>query len=147
MEEQKNQPASETIVGADVKIKGNFKSPSNIQIFGQVKGRVNSESDVLVGEGARVEGGIKGKQVTVSGEIIGNIEALERLEITSQGILQGDIKTPDLVIQSGAKLTGKCEMPTGELEVSEEVESEGEKNKEESEPDEALEELEETIKE
>ncbi len=142
MDEEQTQPASETVVGADVKIKGNLKSPSNIQIFGEVKGQVSSEADVLIGEGARIEGGVKGRQVTISGEVLGNVEALERLEITSQGRLQGDIQTPDLIIQSGAKFAGKCEMPA---EVSQETEAPEETGSGTGEEDEVLEELEETI--
>lgn len=142
-EDQNNQPASETIVGADVKIKGNLKSPSNIQIFGKVNGQVSSEADVLIGEGARIEGGIEGRQVTISGEVLGNVQASERLEISSEGKLQGDIQAPDLVIQSGAKFVGKCEMPI-ESDSSLQEEEEGELREER---DEALEELEETIQE
>ncbi len=142
MEEERSQPASETIVGADVKIKGNLKSPSNIQIFGKVNGQVSSEADVLIGEGACIEGGVKGRKITISGEVLGNIQASESLEITSQGKLQGDIEAPDLVIQSGAKFVGKCEMPVESQASSEEEREEPVEKK-----DEALEELEETIQE
>jgi len=141
MEDEQTQPASETVVGADVKIKGNLKSPSNIQIFGQVKGEVNSEADIFIGEGAKIEGSVSGRQVTIAGEILGNLGAAEKLEINATGKLQGDIKTPDLIIQSGAKFMGKCEMPDAEISTT------SEEAAPKAETDEALEELEETIKE
>ena len=103
---------------------------------------MSSEADVLIGEGACIEGGVKGRKITISGEVLGNIQASESLEITSQGKLQGDIEAPDLVIQSGAKFVGKCEMP-----VESQASSEEEREEPVEEKDEALEELEETIQE
>jgi len=151
MEENENevQPASETIVGADVNIKGNLRSPSDISIFGQVNGQVDSDTNVLVGEGSKIEGGVKGNRIVVSGKIVGNVEAGEHLEITSTGELKGDIKTADLVIQSGAAFLGKCEMASGGGEGNEEKaqDSGKESDEEMEEADEALEELEETIEE
>jgi cytoskeletal protein CcmA (bactofilin family) len=146
-QEQSNvQPASETVVGADVKIKGNLRSPSDINIYGEVKGQVDSDANVLIGEGSSIEGGVKGNRIVVSGKVLGNIEAVEHLEISASGYLQGDIKTSDLVIQSGAIFLGKCEM--GDKEVAAEGEGTDKAPAEESDnSDEALEELEETIEE
>lgn len=143
MEDQENvQPSTETVVGADVKIKGNLRSPSNISIYGQVNGQVDSDANVLIGEGSSIEGGVKGGRIVVSGKVLGNVEASEHLEITSSGYLQGDILTSDLVIQSGAVFLGNCKMGD---EAEAETANQHQEKKEDS--DEALEELEETIEE
>jgi len=149
-DQQMAQPANETVVGSDVKIKGNLRSPSDISIYGDVKGQVDSDANVLIGEGASIEGGVKGNRIVISGKVLGNVEAIEHLEISASGYLQGDIKTTDLVIQSGAIFLGKCEM--GEQEVGaengEETAEENVSEKTDNEDsDEALEELEETIEE
>lgn len=125
-EEETMETQAETIVGIDVTIKGNFKSPSNITVNGTVKGQVDTKADVTVGEKATVEGSIKAKKVTVSGTIKGNVEARESLEITPTGKIFGDITTSNLMIQSGAIFVGKSMMvEKGELtegEVEEEIE-------------------------
>jgi cytoskeletal protein CcmA (bactofilin family) len=145
MDEQGNeqQASAETVVGADVKIKGNLRSPSNITIYGQVSGQVDSDANVLIGEGSEIEGGVKGNRIVISGKVLGNIEAMEHLELTASGYLQGDIKTSDLVIQSGAVFLGNCKMG----EASSVGEEKVVKTKEQEDSDEALEELEETIEE
>ena len=143
MDDQENsQPSSETVVGADVKIKGNLRSTSNISIYGQVNGQVDSDANVLIGEGSGIEGGVKGNRIVISGKVLGNVEASEHLEITTTGYLQGDIITSDLVVQSGAVFLGNCKMgEDNEAKMTEQVQE----KKEDS--DEALEELEETIEE
>lgn len=115
-EEEKMETQAETIVGIDVTIKGNFKSPSNITVNGTVKGQVNTKADVTVGEKATVEGSVQARKVTVSGTVKGNVEARESLEITPTGKIFGDITTSNLMIQSGAIFVGKSMMvEKGEL--------------------------------
>jgi len=111
-EEGEKMEAAETVVGKDVVIKGNLKSPSNILVNGVVKGKVNTETDANIGETASIEGSVKAKNVTIAGEVQGNVAAEESLQIEGSGKILGDISTPSLTIQEGAVFTGKCEMPT-----------------------------------
>ncbi len=144
-EEEKMEQTAETIVGVDVTIKGNFKSPSNITVNGTVKGQVDTKADVTVGEKATIEGSINAKKVTISGTVQGNVEARESLDITPTGKIFGDITTSNLIIQSGAAFVGKSTMvDKGELsekegkleeaadEISNETEAETESVEEEA---------------
>lgn len=120
-DENNMEPQAETIVGVDVTIKGNFKSPSNITVNGTVKGQVDTKTDVMVGEKATIEGSVNAKKVTISGTVQGNVGARESLEITPTGKIFGDITTANLVIQSGAIFVGKSMMvEKGELKEKEE---------------------------
>jgi len=114
--EEKMEQAAETIVGLDVTIKGNFKSPSNIVVNGTVKGKVDTKACVEVGEQALIEGSVSAKKVTVSGAIQGNVEGSESIEITPTGKIYGDISTSNLIIQSGATFVGKSTMFEKETE-------------------------------
>ena len=127
--EGEKMEAAETVVGNDVVIKGNLKSPSNILVNGIVKGKVKTETDANIGETAKVEGSVEGKNVTIAGEIQGNVIAQESLKVEGTGKIAGDISTPGLVIQQGAIFTGKCEM-SAESNPTEEG-AEGEKKEEE----------------
>ena len=51
-----------------------------------------------------------GLAVIVVGNVTGNIHASERVEIQATGVVQGDIKTPRLLIQEGATLNGAIDM-------------------------------------
>lgn len=109
-EEEKMEPQAETIVGVDVTVKGNLKSPSNITINGTVKGKVDTKADVNIGDKAKIEGSVEARKITVSGTIQGNVHGSESLEIKSTGKVYGDICTANLVIQSGAVFEGKSTM-------------------------------------
>jgi cytoskeletal protein CcmA (bactofilin family) len=134
--EGEKMEATETVVGSDVVIKGNLKSPSNILVNGIVKGKVKTETDANIGETAKVEGSVEGKNVTIAGEIQGNVTVQESLKVEGTGKITGDISAPSLVIQQGAIFTGKCEMSAGSKEAEAE---ETEEEKEEEEIEEILE--------
>ena len=127
------QESGNTIIGADVTLTGNLKSDSNIQINGKAKGKIQTKSDILIGEGALIEGGIKANNAKVNGTIQGNIETKEDLELSPTGRVLGDINTKNLIIQKGGAIAGQIKMdqvqategteensPAGEEEVIEE---------------------------
>ncbi len=116
-EGERNMENAETIVGNDVVIKGNLKSPSNINVNGTVKGKVTTQADANIGETAKIDGSVSGKNVTIAGEVQGNVSSEESLKIQATGKIFGDIDTPSLVIEQGANFIGKCEMPAEKSEV------------------------------
>lgn len=106
--------SKESIIGADVTITGNMKSADNIQVNGNVKGKIETQNDVLVGETAVIDGSIRAKNVIVTGTIKGNIEVSEDLEIAPTGKIFGDVVTKNLIIKKGSIFVGKTTMPEGE---------------------------------
>ena len=66
----------------------------------------------------------------VEGLIIGNINASSRILLMPTAKVYGDIKTPELIIQNGVILEGRCTI-ANDLRTSakELIESEYEKNK------------------
>jgi len=101
-----------TIVGSGVHLTGTLKDQSDIVVHGSVEGEVSSEQNVIVGDNAKVKGPVTAQTVSVSGEVKGTITAHDKLEIHPSGQVDGNIKTKDLIIHSGARFTGKSEMMT-----------------------------------
>ena len=83
-----------------------------------VKGAISSAGTVIVSNEADVEGDIDAMQITIAGKVKGNVRASERLEITEDGILLGDVETPSLAVDPGAYFSGHCDMSTDGLENS-----------------------------
>lgn len=110
-EEMLKGGATETIVGASVKLKGNLRSDGNILIEGTVAGDLKTKGAVVVGETASVVANIKAENVSVSGAVQGNIEVSDRLEITGTGTVLGDISASVLTIAPGATFSGRSLMP------------------------------------
>ena len=69
-----------------------------------------------VGASAKVKTNIHATSIVVEGIIIGNITASKRILLLSSARVLGDIKTPELIIQDGVVLEGKCTISHVEIE-------------------------------
>lgn len=103
-----------TLIGLGTEITGTLKANGGIRIDGRVEGQVVNDGDLVVGEEGVVEASVKTRNVTVAGEIRGNVEASGRVEIVSTGRLVGDITVNALVIHEGAVFDGNCQMRQSE---------------------------------
>lgn len=95
-----------------VKLEGTLELAGTFRIDGEFKGTVRSKERLILGENARVEGEIEGTLISVAGKINGNIKGTNRVEILSGGVVEGEVRTPCLVIEAGGVLEGRCHMRT-----------------------------------
>ncbi|MCD6419640.1 MAG: polymer-forming cytoskeletal protein, partial [Synergistetes bacterium] len=77
--------------------------------------------DVIIGGDGEVKADIFSKNVVIGGKVEGNIEAKDRLEVSSTGKLVGNIRANSLKIDEGAVFIGKSEMLKEEVKEIEEV--------------------------
>jgi len=103
-----------TVLGKQTAFHGTLVFKKPLQISGEFTGEIVSEGFLVVSEGARVKANIKAGTVIVGGTIIGNVTALQKLEMLSTGKVQGNIRTAKLQIADGVVFEGNCEMLTGE---------------------------------
>jgi cytoskeletal protein CcmA (bactofilin family) len=87
----------------DLVFKGSFR------IEGHFKGTIKSDSLLVVGERGKVEADIKVGQLVINGEIRGQLQATDRVEIHSKGRVFGSVTTPRLVVEEGAFLEATCQ--------------------------------------
>ncbi len=103
-----NAPIS-TVLGSEIMFTGDIQGSQTIKIDGKVKGNVQVENGVILGEKAHIEGDLKSKNVIVFGNILGNIYCNE-LIIKKCGTVNGDIQTKTIEIEMGGKYNGKLKM-------------------------------------
>jgi cytoskeletal protein CcmA (bactofilin family) len=96
----------ETIVGADVNLTGDLKSDGNITVRGKINGQVITKSDVVIDQGAEIEGTVEANNVTIDGIVKGNVVAKEDLELNTSGKIFGDINAKGLIVKKGAIFVG-----------------------------------------
>jgi cytoskeletal protein CcmA (bactofilin family) len=92
---------------------GKLTFEGTVRIDGKFKGEIFSEANLVVGESGKVEADISVGSVVISGEVIGNIKAKNKVEIHSPGVVRGNINTPALVIEEGVVFEGSCAMTNG----------------------------------
>jgi cytoskeletal protein CcmA (bactofilin family) len=97
-----------TTLGADASFKGELRFEKGVRLLGQFEGEVVSEGDLVVAEGATLEGQVNASSISISGQVKGNLSANTKIQLTSSGRLEGDISTSRLEVADGAVLIGRC---------------------------------------
>ena len=92
-------------IGSDLVIIGNLVSKGEIQIDGEVQGDLHA-ANIVVGETARITGGIVADEVIVRGTVMGSIRG-KRVVLQSSSKVEGDIFHSQLAIEQGAFFEGK----------------------------------------
>jgi len=100
-------------IGKGMKLEGLLSFEKTVRIDGSFKGEITSSGTLVIGESGFVEGHIKVGIALITGEVKGNVEARERVELHSPGRLDGEIKTPTLIIGEGTAFDGNCVMLKG----------------------------------
>jgi cytoskeletal protein CcmA (bactofilin family) len=103
-----------SIVARDLTIAGDLQAEGVIRIEGRVVGNVHAGDQVLLAEGAIVEGDIVAREAVIGGRVHGSITGGERVELQTSAIVHGDIVTRRLLIQEGGSVNGSMKME-GEL--------------------------------
>ena len=110
----KNSNASEegvtTILADDLEIQGTIKFKSSLMIKGVLEGEIISEGLLIVGPTAKVAAKITTKNLISHGEIQGDVTASDRVILKSTSAHNGNITTPNIVIESGSIFNGSCIM-------------------------------------
>ena len=108
---EKKHNGISTFLGPDASIDGTIEFQGTIRLDGSVKGKIrSSEGTVIVGEQAVVTAEIVVGTAIVMGEVIGTIDAADRIELYPPGRIKGDIQSPVISIEEGGMLTGNCSM-------------------------------------
>jgi cytoskeletal protein CcmA (bactofilin family) len=98
-------------IGKSITIKGDLSGNEDLVVDGNVEGRIELPNNQLtIGASGNVKADVSAKSVVVVGKVVGNVTGVERIQIESTGSVQGDVRTPRLVVQEGATLNGSVEM-------------------------------------
>src|SRR5262247_3093904 len=112
------EAATRSCIGSGMSIVGNIECNGPAQVFGQIKGELRA-SDLLIGDGAQIEGSVIAQDVTVCGRVKGTIRAV-RVKLQDGGAVEGDIFHRSLSIDENSLFEGssrRVENPTEQLSV------------------------------
>ncbi len=98
--------AKESLIASDLTIEGKIEGTGHVRIAGKFKGDVNVQGDLSIERGAKLNGSVRAKKVTVAGELEGNVESAQRVELLDTAVLIGDLKAGTLTVAAGSKIRG-----------------------------------------
>jgi cytoskeletal protein CcmA (bactofilin family) len=99
-----------SIIASDMTVIGDLETEGVVRIEGTIKGTVRVGSQVLVAQGAVIEGDLHTQEAVIAGQVSGAIHARERIELQATALVTGDIFTPRISIVEGARVTGEVKM-------------------------------------
>ncbi|HNU90593.1 MAG TPA: polymer-forming cytoskeletal protein [Spirochaetota bacterium] len=118
------------LIGENSYFTGRFLINGSLRVDGRFEGKYLQADQLYIGPTGKVKTNINAVSVIVEGLIIGNINASNRVLLMPTAKIFGDIKTPELIIQNGVILEGRCNI-SNDLKSSAKdlIEAEYEKNK------------------
>ena len=91
-------------------LQGRLEIQGDLRVAGQVEGDLKASGDVTVDSSATVQAAIEGANVSVRGQVTGNVTARRRLTLGGSGHLNGDVRVSRLTVEDGATLNGNVTM-------------------------------------
>ena len=99
-------------------LEGKLIYDGSIHADGQVQGEVRVTGNIDVASSANVRALLEGANVTLKGQVEGQVTARDKLTLGKNARLQGDIQVKRLQIDDGATLNGHVRMGDFEQQAS-----------------------------
>ena len=108
-----------TVLGAETEFEGNLTFTEKLVVTGKFTGKIESDNgDLQIAKNAvcNVES-LNVNSVVIYGDVKGQINATERVEICSGSIVEGDVKTARVRIANNVDFNGQVTMLETEPEI------------------------------
>ena len=94
-------------------IEGKYTFEGTVMLNGHFSGEIHTKDTLIVGEKGVVNASIRAGMVIISGEVVGNVLATERVELRGTARVFGDVEAPVVVVEEGVLFEGHCKMTKG----------------------------------
>jgi cytoskeletal protein CcmA (bactofilin family) len=121
--ERPRQPATPgvrreaAIIGASIQLDGDLRGQEDLLIEGEVNGTVQLRNNVLtVGTQGKIRANVYAKEIHVDGFVEGDLFGAERVSIRKSAQVRGNITSPRVSLEEGARFKGSIEMDSKAVE-------------------------------
>ena len=109
-EKKKEVEEIKAFLGQGAEFIGKLIFNGSVRIDGNFQGEIFGQGSLVVGKGALVKADIAVKSIYISGDVQGNIDVKEKINIHSTGKFSGDVQTPVFIMEEGALFDGTSHM-------------------------------------
>ena len=103
-----------TVIGEQSTIRGVIRGDEDVVVFGYVEGRIELSSTLFVEQVGIVKADVTARHIVVSGIVVGDVTAIDCIEVAPEGRIVGNLSAPRLVMAAGAAVRGRVTMPAFE---------------------------------
>lgn len=134
----------DTVITGDIKtkghidvlgtVKGNISAEGNVALRSDIKGNVKgnniglgacnitgdieAKKNILTDPDSEITGNIKGSEISIAGQVTGDVKASTVIVLKKEAVLEGDIDTDGLVVEPGAIMNGKVSISRKPIKVA-----------------------------
>ena len=98
------------VIGRAITIRGNLSGSEDLMVEGRIEGSVSLKNHLSIEETGVVEADIDVEDLTVRGEMKGDINAAQSVSITTNARVVGNVRAPRVIIEDGARFRGHIDM-------------------------------------
>ncbi len=106
------RPHAATLIAKGVKLEGEFKSQGDVQIEGEVQGKVAAAGTLTIGPEAVITADVTADEAVISGVLNGNLTVAKQIVLHSSARVKGDIVAERISVESGAVIDGRVQIGT-----------------------------------
>lgn len=106
--------AKETLIAKGNTVHGKILGQVGVRVAGSFEGEIKIDSVLWIERQGAVQGTVSARGVIIEGEMRGDIDALEKVEICSSGRVFGDVRCKKIALVEGCFFQGGIKMPEGE---------------------------------
>jgi cytoskeletal protein CcmA (bactofilin family) len=101
-------------IGPSIHVKGELMGNEDLVIEGRIEGIVRlRDHHLTVGKSATILATVEAKSIRVEGNVQGDVQASERVELAAGSSVVGDVTAPRVSIADGARFKGSVDMDKG----------------------------------
>ncbi|HTH53634.1 MAG TPA: polymer-forming cytoskeletal protein [Edaphobacter sp.] len=104
-----------TVIGKSVTIHGELSGNEDLYLDGDMEGTITlRDHGLTIGPNARIMAEIHAKDVTVFGNVTGNLHASGKVDLRHSAVVLGDIFSSRLSVEENATIKGKVHLGSAE---------------------------------
>lgn len=108
---------SSNIIGKGTILNGDIETFGNLRIEGKIVGNIKTKSKIALGQSSQIEGNILAQNAEIAGGVKGKVEVTDILILKPTAVINGDIITNKIIVESGATFNGGCKMGNASKEI------------------------------
>jgi len=99
------------VIGRSIRIDGDLQGEEDLRIEGDVTGTIRLHNNTLtIGSEGKIRADVYAKSVTVDGVMEGDLYGSERVSVRKNAKVVGNITSPRVSLEDGARFKGTIEM-------------------------------------
>jgi cytoskeletal protein CcmA (bactofilin family) len=91
-------------------LSGSLSIEGDVHVEGTIEGEVRASGDIDIEASASIQARLEGRNITVRGQVKGDVVAQARLTVGGSGTLVGDIRASRLRVDDGGTVNGMVSM-------------------------------------